>query len=288
MRHSTPSERAAELELVVRKMRRQTGLDIVPMLVVEGATDEQVFDRLCVYGKSQVFAAGNRDLVEQLFRHVRANPIDGCRCIYLVDCDGFGKTLDLAGESDLLVTETCDMEADLVELGIARKLTRRFSRSEEQADEFIDRAISLAMPVSIVRRAATSVSISLRRKRRQFRLCEVSDLQLDAWDENTPSPEEVLQAFSGELGWSEADRGAVAGALTNVSFNFRDACLGKDALDSLFRLLKREGEGEVRGWTQGYFFRALGSELGRDDLAAWEVGRRLEAWQEEHGHQLIK
>lgn len=71
---TTPSDRAGELLLIVRRIRKRTGLSVVPMLIVEGAADELLFEELCAYGQHQVFAAGNRSLVEQLLRHLQQNP----------------------------------------------------------------------------------------------------------------------------------------------------------------------------------------------------------------------
>jgi hypothetical protein len=243
----TPSERAAELLLIVRRIRNRTGLDVVPMLVVEGAADEELLGGLCKHGQQQVFAAGNRDLVEQLLRHIRANPVDGCTCVYLVDCDGYGKTADLRQDSSLVVSETCDMEADLVRLGAAARVTSRFMPSMVAAEALIERACQLALPMSVIRRAAFRASISMRRGQSQFRMADFSDLQFAAWSENPPSPVQVLDAVGREMNWSEEQRAQVEGNLPDVPTDFGRACMGKDVLDALFWMLRREGSGEVRG-----------------------------------------
>lgn len=288
MSHMTPSERAGELLLIVRRLRKRTGLSVVPMLVVEGAADEEVFGDLCKHGPQQVFAAGTRDLVEQLLRHLQANPIDGCDCLYLVDCDGYGKTADLSAAKNLVVTETCDMEADLVRLGAAMRLAKRFTASDSAAKNLVDRACALALPLSMVRRAAFRCSISMRRSQHQLRMADFSDLQLLAWDEAEPSSQEVLRSVATELDWSESDRGKVEHSMSTVSSEFNRAGLGKDALDALFRLLKQEGMGDVRGWSLGHFYKSVAKELRLDDLGRWEVGRRLRAWEEDVGHELVK
>jgi hypothetical protein len=257
------------------------------MLVVEGAADEELLGGLCKHGAQQVFAAGNRELVEQLLRHIRANPVDGCDCLYLIDCDGYGKTADLREEASLVVSQTCDMEADLIHLGAALRLTSRFTSSEAEAEGLVERACAVALPLSIVRRAAFRCSISMRRGKGQLRLADFPDLQLLSWDENAPSPMEVLDSVASELGWSSDQRAAVAENLTDVPDDFRRTCMGKDALDALFRILRQEGAGEVKGWSLGHFYKTVARELNLEDLEQWEVGRRLKAWEAAVGRKLV-
>lgn len=286
--HITPSDRAGELLLIVRRLRKRTGDDVVPVLVVEGASDEEVLGELCIHGTQQVFAAGNRDLVEQLLRHIRSEPIDGCDCLYLVDCDGYGKTPDLCKASDLVISETCDLESDLVRLGAAERLAKRFTSSDAVAKHLVDRACALALPLSVVRRAAFQCSVSMRRPKHQFRMADFSDLQLSAWDDATPTAQEVLGSVAAELEWSAHTRERVEGVLPQISREFRCTTLGKDAIDALFWLLKREGQGDVRGWNLSFFYKSVASELHPDDLDGWEVGRRLKAWEMASGHRLMK
>lgn len=258
------------------------------MLVVEGAADELLFEDLCAHGQQQVFAAGNRDLVEQLHRHLEQNPIEGCDCLYLVDCDGYGKTADLKSAKNLLVTETCDMEADLVHLGAARRLAKRFVGSDAGADDIVTRASALALPLSMVRRAAFKASVSMRKEQHQLRLADFSDLHLAAWEESTPTPDQALASVASELEWSKEQEEQVKARQDEISDDFGRVCLGKDVLDAVFRLLKREGSGDVRGWSLSYFYKALAKEIRPDDLDNWEVGRRLRAWEKASGHQLVK
>ena len=258
------------------------------MLIVEGAADELIFEPLCAHGQQQVFAAGNRDLVEQLLRHLQQHPIEGCDCLYLVDCDGYGKTTDLKNAKNLLVTETCDMEADLVQLGAARRLARRYMGSDADSEDIVSRACALALPLSIVRRAAFQASVSMRKNRHQLRLADLPDLQLVAWEQKESLLGEVLASVASELEWSKDEEEKVRSKLDDVSTDFGRVCLGKDALDALFRLLRQEGNGEIRGWNLSYFYKALASELQPADFEDWEVGRRLRAWEKRLGHELVK
>src|SRR4051812_19367413 len=108
--HIGPSIVAADLELVVRRLRKETGLELIPMVVVEGPSDETLIGPLCVAGSKQVFAAGTRTLVEQLLIYLRGEPVPGCDCVFVTDCDGRGKAIALKQEPTLVVTENCDVE----------------------------------------------------------------------------------------------------------------------------------------------------------------------------------
>lgn len=286
--HITPSEQAVELNLVTNRVRRQTGLDIVPMLVVEGATDESLLSQICLLGDRQIFPAGTRDLVEQLLRHLKREPIDGVDCVFLVDCDGKGKTVALAQEHTLLVTETCDIEADLVRLGVATRLTREYVLSDAEAADLVKRACDLAMQLSTVRRAAHAASISMKVNQRQLRLTDLPEIHLSAWEETLPSPTDVISVVGAELEWTLLQEEEVANRLEVVSLDFTETCMGKDALDALFRLLRDQGQGDARGWAREYFYKVVRSRLELSDLDQWQVGQRLRAWQKTRGRDLLK
>ena len=66
------------------------------MLVVEGPNDESLLGSHC---QQQIFAAGTRNLVEEMLLYERFSPIDGCLCVYLTDCDGVGEAIAHAEEA---------------------------------------------------------------------------------------------------------------------------------------------------------------------------------------------
>lgn len=257
------------------------------MLIVEGATDEAVFKRHQADNRSAVFSAGTRTLVEQLLRHLRTQPITGCKCVFLIDCDSVGKTPDLATEDGLLVTQSCDMEADLVSLGVAERVARRFVTSDEHAKNLVERAVDLAMSVSAVRRAASAESISMKRDGKQLRLRDLSGVDIREIESRSPSPADALDVVAMEMEWSQLLKESVAARLSSISTEFDQVCLGKDALDALYVLLCTEGEGQVKGWSCDYFHQVVREELQLRDFSNWEVGRRLLAWQRESGCSLV-
>lgn len=284
----TPSEVAAELALVVKRLRKRTALAVVPMLVVEGATDEMALAGLCQGGREQIFLGGNRDLVEQLLAHLRQQPVDGCKCVFLVDCDGRGKTVRLADASELVVTETCDMEADLVAIGVVVRFVGRYMRNGDEAAALVADAQALGMVVSIIRRAANAAGVSMKKAGWQFRLTDIPEMHLNNWEEAEPSDDDVLRVVSIELDWSDEEIRAVANELSSVHRDFAFGCLGKDVLDAVYRLLLVRGQGDARGWSRDYFYRAVFNTIEPDDARSWEVGRRIREWEQATGCQLLR
>ncbi|MBK5219380.1 MAG: hypothetical protein JJE35_06320 [Thermoleophilia bacterium] len=285
----TPSALAVELGLLVNRIRGITGLDIVPMIVVEGDADNSALSPVCRLGSDGVFVAGGRTHVEQLLSHLRREPIDGCECVFLIDCDGQGKTENLREDGSLLVTETCDLEADLVHLGVATRLIARFLPDPAQAAVMIDRACDLAVVISVVRRAAHATSVRMKHPNgRQLRLGDLPGEEIEHWERTTPASSEVLPVIADALDWSPVEIDRVSSQITSIDADFGRTCMGKDALDALHRLLSSEGPGEVRGWSCEHFHKEVFAELGQQDLAGWEVGRRLAAWQVNAGHELLK
>jgi hypothetical protein len=259
------------------------------MIVVEGEADTAVLSAVCSYGVDQVFIAGARNLVEQLLSHLKREPLNGCECVFLVDCDGRGKTTNLASERTLLVTKTCDIEADLVDLGVATRLASRFLPDEVKATALVERSCEVALPISIIRRAAHRASVSMKHQgRRQLRLHDLPDVKLRQWEESIPGPSEVLPSVAAVLGWSLTESDFVRSQLVNVETEFASACLGKDALDMLYRLLRSKGRGEVRGWSLEHFHREVCGAFTVENLNDWEVARRLRAWQDITGHMLLR
>jgi len=285
----TPSALAEELVIRANKVRGITGLDVVPMLVVEGPGDESALSPVCVHGYDQIFVAGGRRLVEQLLSYLKNEPIAGCECVFLIDCDGEGKTAYLSGEDSLLVTETCDLEADLVHIGVAARVASRFLSGDDEVKSILTRSCELALAVSVVRRAAHSAAVSMRHANgRQFRITDLPDETRLGWLEATPDPDDILVAVAARMGFTSEESSAIRTEIPTVRPDFASSCMGKDALDVLFERLKIEGHGEVRGWDCHYFHKSVFSELTAQDLRDSEVGRRLLAWEASTGRTILR
>lgn len=285
--HVTPSERIADLVLISRRLRKDTGLESVPFLIVEGRTDEPAWGSLCVLGDRQVFSAGTRALVEQMALLAAVNPPDGCQCAYLVDCDASGKTVHLKHRKDLVVTETCDLEMDFVRLGVARRVVEDFFASEADAEVAVDTAETVALSLSVIRRAAHRARVSMKRDGRQFRLHEISTEIQTKWASDPPTDEDVIAVVVSHLNWSPDDVLAVRAALGAVDRTPEHCVMGKDVLDALFGIARRSGAGEIRGWSVDFFHRRVLGALKTADVTSWVVATRLRAWASETGCELL-
>lgn len=282
-----PSDRVAELGLIVRRIRKHTGLAVVPMLVVEGRMDEPALGALCKLGNDGVFSAGTRSLVEQMLVLETNQPMSDCVCAYLIDCDGRGKTDHLADRRQLVVTETCDLESDLVEIGVASRVVTPFLPSAASADALVERAKEVALPLSAVRRAAHLGAVSMKRDGRQLRLAELHDDVAGAWCNTTPSDDDVISVIADLLGWSCESTAAVRQRLGRIDRTPSACLMGKDVIDALFLLVRDAGHGDVRGWTSDYFHSAVLRAVQPDDSTDWIVAERLRAWASGCGQDLL-
>lgn len=273
-----PSERLADLALVVRRLKRHTGLSVIPMLVVEGRTDEPAWGSLCKLGRQGVFSAGTRALVEQMVALSSAQPITDCVCVYVVDCDGRGKTMNLAAREDLVVTQTCDLEADLVEIGVAGRVVAPFLMNDSTAATLVDRAKNLALPFSVVRRAAADKRVSMKLNGRQVRRADLSPAVTTGCLRTPPSDEQVIETVAEVLNWTEEERASVTEALVAVDREPTRCLMGKDILDALYELAIVEGGGNIRGWSRDHFHEKVLGALQPSDGASWIVAQRISAW----------
>jgi hypothetical protein len=257
------------------------------MLIVEGSTDEPCLGGICFHGSDQVFSAGSRDLVEQLLTLLEKDPIDNCECIYLVDCDARGKTAHLCDRDALVVSINCDLEADLVNLGVASRVIRPFVASDQAATHLVERAVAMAAPMSAVRRAASSQSVSMKRRSRQLALADLPGGVLENWEQSAPDDASAVSAVAHQLAWDVETRARVSAAMDEVPRTFHGSILGKDVLDALFRLMLSEGAGDARGWTRDHFHQRVRAGLRPEDTGGWEVARRMRKWSESGGRELL-
>lgn len=278
-----PSERLAELSLVVKRLRRKSGLDVVPVLIVEGPNDETLLGVHCNHGARQVFAAGTRGLVEQMLLLMRGTPIAGCEGVFLTDCDGYGKPAALRGETSLVVTAGCDVEADLVSLGVATRVATDVLGQDASA--LVHDAIAMSLPLSLVRRRAASASVSMKRRQQRLRLSQLPRQVLVKWSVQAPSVEDAITTVAEALTWSGPDILAVQGAAPQEPQTFARCGSGKDAIEALFYLL--EARHQYRGMTLDAFERRIRKGLNAEDFANWEVTRRIAIWQTQQELELI-
>jgi hypothetical protein len=256
------------------------------MLIVEGPTDEALLGTMCEHGQGQVWAAGTRKLVETLLVYLRANPIEGCECIYLTDCDGRGKLAQLRRESRLIVTGACDSEADLVLLGVAQRAVEMLIADDDvDVLRLVAHAQAIALPLSVVRRRAATARVSMKSDQRMLRFDDLPTTTTDSWLDTPPTINAALAAVAIELRWTPDEKVRVRLAEPQGNPDFGRHCLGKDAIDVLWLLLTTRGP--ALGITKDEFYRRIRGALQRDDLRTWVVGQRVSKWQAESGLNLV-
>ena len=271
----TPSVVAEELGLLARRAVKKSSDGQVSFLVVEGPTDSDLWGPLCARGEEQVFAAGTRGLVEQLLEHLGREPIDACNCAFLTDCDGLGKQQRLREANHLIVTECCDLEADLISIGAADRVLEDAVGSAEVARRMRERAVSVGVAVSRVRRAAARERVSMKKRGRRLTLLDMGwSTVCSAVDEGESS---TLDLVSEALNWSETDVAYVKGTLSGIPEEFELVCNGKDVFDGLSAQLDEAGNNQFNGVSG--LVKAVQRSVQLEDLIRWEVGRRLLAWQ---------
>lgn len=281
--HVAPSERVGELDLIVKRIRRHTGLEVVPVLVVEGPADESLLRTHCRHDPGQVFAAGTRGLVEGMLIYIGLHPVSHCECIYLTDCDGVGKAPSLRMDRTLLVTQGCDLEADLVMLGVVERTVGTFT-SAPLARSLVQQGVAISLPLSVIRRRAHTVGVSMRWNGRRLRLCDLRPYGNGYWSSSPPSEDEVLRELKSVLGWSNEVCERVGSAVLSRPVAFENHGSGKDVLDAVWLLLRDLG---VTAESSNVFHDKVRRALSINDISEWEVGRRILAWQRDRALCII-
>jgi hypothetical protein len=269
----------------------------LPVLVVEGPNDPKLFKKLGVK-EGCIFIAGNRDAVVGLLEyHIRERRPEEVECVFLIDCDTEGKPhseILQKEETRLLVTQCCDIEADLFAVGMVESALCSVM-SHEDAAAYVDEAKQMSLPLSIVRRRANKASVSMK----NIGLFDVArEVRLE-WRDATPEWRMVLEHVRLVRPWSPEQVNLVKGQELAEPISFDRYALGKDTIDALFFLLFEDGRFEHRHFAEFSWiieprpnFKGFGIWL-RDhaektDISNWEVGKRLNAWQLDRGVELIR
>src|SRR5580658_6101375 len=88
-------------------------------LIVEGNDDQRLFHSW-VAATAQVVPTGGKTLLRSALLSIRED--DRGRVLFLTDCDYDVAAGTLRGGPDIVITSTCDVESDLIELGILERL----------------------------------------------------------------------------------------------------------------------------------------------------------------------
>jgi hypothetical protein len=146
-------------------------LDALPpdqgILIVEGHDDVRVFAPHCIGGES-VLPCGNKKKL--LDAYARLRPGEEARLVFVADCDYDVPANRLTGQHNLILTERVDIEADLISLGLFRRVVHEIVPSASGSDvqcaaiatAVIGRAGALAEAIGKFRLVSTCDDLGLR------------------------------------------------------------------------------------------------------------------------------
>lgn len=141
-------------------------------LVVEGPDDKRLFYRR-IASTAEVVVAGGKRLVRSGLASMLER--DHGRILFLTDCDYDVRTGELRGGSDVIITRGCDVEADLISLGILESL------AVELAPQAVEAKGGASRVGLDVREHAEQMSLALGRIRMAGQPLGI-DLNLDKLD----------------------------------------------------------------------------------------------------------
>ena len=296
----TPLEHSAELKLLADKSCRDTGGVKLPWLVVEGRDDEHLFEQFEV---DQIYQAEGRVNVEGILAgHVHEGAPGSGEFVFLTDCDGEGKSKSalLRNQDRLVVTQCCDIEADLFAIGIVhRALSSKLP--DEDAAAYVEAAKTMSLGFSLLRRRAHKVSVPMKMPPKGEVRIDLFDLPLQLrleWRDVSPDWRTVLEHVKGPLRWSDSQVSLVEEQVLDEPISFDRYGLGKDAINALFFMLVEDRpfpeDDPACDWIKAPrpdfrgFGKWLHTHVDASDIRNWEVGRRITAWQLARGVELIK
>jgi hypothetical protein len=264
--------------------RRKKISGSIAYLVVEGNSDERLWKNILGDTGGEIFPAGNRTQVEGLLVHLDSEPIEGCSCVFLTDCDGRGKAKHLKQADELVVTQCCDIEADSVALGLMTRAIMKLVDDTESASEIVRTANRIGLSVSRVRRAAAREYVSMKKAGRWLSLRQLGWPTLRQ-HLRSDDPDVAISKVVGEvLGWSYNDYQRVLNRLGEIPAEFERTCNGKDVYEATLLLLDDYG---VPGLTLSGLKARVWKEYASGDAETWVVAKRLMSWQEKVGCEVV-
>lgn len=255
-------------------------------LVVEGHDDRRIFyHRVCV--EAEIVPSGGKTLLRSALQALL--PADKGRILFLTDCDYDVLNGSLHGGPDVVITEGCDVEADLVSLNLLEKVVVEYvprvvhtkGAASKVATEVRCDAEAMARALGRVRVAAQPLGVDLN----------FEDFNhVKYWDESCKQPmfEKIQQEFLNRL-----NRGGVHLSredwLTRIEATPDGffICNGKDLISAarMILCLRHKMDHKV---TNDILTRAMRMSIEESHLEAWTVVQRIRKWENRHSRLLLK
>lgn len=254
-------------------------------LVVEGYDDKRIFyDRISL--TADVVPAGGKRLLRAGLAAI--SETDKGRILFLTDCDYdvFGGMLQ--GGPDVVITNSCDVESDLINLGILEEIVvevipgvvQSKGSSTRVAEDVRQCAEAISVPMGRVRMAAQPLGVDL----------DLENLDLGKyWDSGS------RQCNIEKLNWTVCNKLRRAGVrLSKGEWEQRLAdtptdaivCNGKDLFAAAQMIMRTQYK-----MSNKYSFEIIVSmarlSLDEERFERWSVVRRIRQWEKRNSAQLL-
>lgn len=252
-------------------------------LVVEGPDDKRLFYHR-ITSHAEVVVAGGKKLVRAGMASMLEN--DHGRILFLTDCDYDVWTGELRGGSDVVITRGCDIEADLISIGVLERL------AVELAPHAVESKGGASRVAIDIRERAEKMSLALGRVRMAGQPLGI-DLNLDKldlskyWDRNADL---ILIDKLIQTTW---ERIKVTGIVRSQWQEMIGAtptdtlmCNGKDLLRSV-QLFFRVLYGMNSKVTPEIIAVMLRLALDDARFENWSVVDRIRKWEAQNGRELL-
>lgn len=254
------------------------------VLVVEGNDDRRLFITRII-SSSDVVPASGKTLLRSALELIRET--DKGRVLFFTDCDYDVPAGTLHGGPDVVITESCDVESDLVNLGVLAKVSVEVVpqaitakdmplKIETRVREYAQR---LALPFGRIRMAAQPFGVNLK-----FEDIDFSKY----WDDKTRKilSDKIYQVMwdhlSEDLNISRQDWDA---RLQEIPDNLV-LCHGKDlvkAAQMFFRYLYKM-DNKINKDVLAMMLRLA---VDQKIFESWDVVKRIRKWEARYGSSML-
>jgi hypothetical protein len=254
-------------------------------LIVEGNDDKRIFyRRVCI--EAEIVPSGGKKLLRSALQSML--PVDKGRILFLTDCDYDVLNGTLRGGPDVVITDGCDVEADLVRLNLLEKIVvehvprviHSMDSAAKVATDVKNDAETMALALGKVRIAAQPLGVDLGFE--NFNITRY-------WDESARKPllDKINQEFFVRLG-----AGGVSIAkdewLYRISATPDDKiiCHGKDLVSAAHMILCQRYRMDHKV-TAEMLMSIMRTAIEKSHFEEWTVVRRIRKWEDQNSRSLL-